>query len=170
MHFAGSPLINKPRKCKADWMDEWLQIKANTSRKSYAPTYTHKQTPSFIFTTGFTTSTLLSFFQSFSFPFLFLFPLQGGRQVTAVGGRQACHMLLCLGLHQNIPPHAALATAFPFNHHTVVWRKWQHSWVFSRLVFSSASTKGHNFPLLGMIHGLLSYTGLLMFIFDFYWS
>ena len=43
-----------------------------------------------------------------------LLPLQGGRQVTAVGGRRACHVLLCLGLHRNIPPQVTPATAFPF--------------------------------------------------------
>lgn len=42
------------------------------------------------------------------------FPLQGGRQFTAVGGRRACHVLLCLGLHQNIPSLVTLATGFPF--------------------------------------------------------
>ncbi|KAI4825364.1 hypothetical protein KUCAC02_021047 [Chaenocephalus aceratus] len=39
---------------------------------------------------------------------------KGGRQFTAVGGRRACHVLLCLGLHQNIPSLVTLATGFPF--------------------------------------------------------
>ena len=41
-------------------------------------------------------------------------PLQGGRQVTALGGRWACHAWLCPGLHQNMPSRVTPATAFPF--------------------------------------------------------
>lgn len=96
------------------------------------------------------------------------FPLQGGRQVTAVGGRQACHVLLCLGLHQNIPPHVTLATAFPFNHPTVVWRKWQHtsSGQYSAVTPQKVTLTFNSSPL-GMIYDLLSSMGRLMFIFDF---
>lgn len=96
------------------------------------------------------------------------YPLQGGRQVTAVGGRRACHVLLCLGLYQNIPPQVTLATAFPLNHPTVVGRKWQQtsSGQYSP-VTPQKVTLTFNFSPLGMIHGVLSYVGRLMFIFDF---
>lgn len=54
-------------------------------------------------------------------------PLQGGRQVTAVGGRQACHVLLCLTPHQHMPQQVTPETAVPFNHPTVAWRKCQRA-------------------------------------------
>lgn len=117
---------------------------------------------------------LFHFFSSFNLsllPSCSSFPLQGGRHITAVGGRRACHVLLCLGLYQNIPPQVTLATAFPFDHPTVVWRKWQHS-SFGRYspVTPQKVTLTFNFSPLGMIHDLHSYVGQLMFIFDFWKS
>lgn len=113
-------------------------------------------------------SSLLPSFNPSLLPSCSSVSLQGGRQVTAVGGRRACRMLLCLGLHQNIPPQVTLATAVPFNHPTVVWRKWQHT---SSGQYSPVTTQKvtltFNFSPLGMIHDLLSYTGPSMFIFDF---
>lgn len=116
----------------------------------------------------------LTVFASFSaslLPSCSSFPLQGGRHVTAVGGWQACHTLLCLGLHQNIPPQVTLATAFPFDHPTVVWRKWQHFSFgqFSPVTPQKVTLTFNSFPL-GMIHDLCSYVGQLMFIFDFWKS
>lgn len=84
-------------------------------------------TSNFFFSSALPFIRMGHFFPSFNpslLPSCSSVPLQGGRQVTAVGGRRACHVLLCLGLHQNIPPQVTLAT-FPFNHPTVVWRKWQ---------------------------------------------
>lgn len=95
-------------------------------------------------------------------------PLRGGRQVTAVGGRRVCHVLLCLSLHQNIPSRGAPVTAFTFCHPTVAWRKWLHS---SPGQYSPVTpqkvTLTFNFSPLVMIHDLLPYVGRLMFIFDF---
>lgn len=92
-------------------------------------------------------------------------PFQGGRQVTALGGRRSCQMLLCLRLCRNIPPQVALATAFPFNHPTVVRRKWQHT--SSGQSLPKRSLCLFNYSYLGVIHALLPYMGRLMFTCDF---
>lgn len=88
------------------------------------------------------------------------FYLQGGRQVTAVGGRRACHVRLCLGLHQNMPSHVALATAFPLIHPTVFGWKWQHSVSFQKV------TTTFNSP--PPTHVLLSYTVHASLFVDFW--
>lgn len=93
--------------------------------------------------------------QCISSPFLFSFASPGWETGHSCRGRRACHVLLCLGLHQNIPTEVTRATALPSNNPTVVWRKQQ---LFSCGQYSPATpqkvTLTLTFSPLGMIHDL----------------